>query len=101
MNNAERFIIHRRRKFWTQADAAEHYDVRRETIIRWEAGTTPAPDVELDGRTITQAEHAFLTRRRNGLTVQAVADRLGISRVTYRRIEAGQRDAKEVLALFG
>jgi DNA-binding transcriptional regulator YiaG len=71
------------------------------TVNRWEKGEEIPPDIPLEPVELTEAEQVFILRRRAGLRVAEAAKKLGISHVTYGRIESGLRPGGDALKLFG
>lgn len=93
----ERLELVRRRARWTQAEAADHYGVTTYIYRRWEQDRhrtptwidlwSPARDYEL----------CYVRRRRAGLTLHDLGERMGLSHKWIHRAERGE--VRDVSAL--
>jgi len=88
----ERLRILRRREGKTQAQAAKAMDMPLSTYKAAEAGEdTPTWEIAVGevGR-LTDAEFCYISRRRKGLTLDDLAEQVGLSKWTICLMERGR-----------
>lgn len=106
LTKGERFYLWRRRKGWTQIEAARHFlgkRVRRvDKVADWERGRDEAgcPEVILEDGP-TRGEVCAVYRRRNGLRIKDVARLIGVSSPTVIYMERGERDPRRYEDYWG
>lgn len=84
----ERLILWRRRKNFTQRQAAKIFEISPHIVSMWEQGTKHnAPYIEL--YVIREYERCFLVRYRNQLPIKVMATTLGVSSILFSRWERG------------
>lgn len=88
LTQGERFLIARRRHGWSQREHAAFLGVTLYRYRAWEGDAEKAPSMPL-GR-LQPHEECFVRRRRAGIPLQAMADRLGVSRFWLAQMESGR-----------
>ena len=88
---SEALLVWRRRRGYSQIEAAEHFGVSRSLYSRWERGQcedTDCPDVRVS-TALSAAEQCLILRRRRGWRQADLARALGVSRYWAGEIERG------------
>lgn len=101
LTKPEKLYLWRRRKdpMWKQSDVAKHFDVSVRTVMRWEAGQSGTiPDLQLHG--MNPHEVFVIIRRRAGVGVKQLAERIGISRQFLYLVESGKRPLTKRILLY-
>lgn len=99
LTRGEKLYLQRKRFRQNSADSAARHDVSVEQYRRWEIDAETGPDVFLGG--IELREHYAIMRRRMGLTLQDLADRMGCSINTVSRAESGNGPLTRVIEYWG
>ena len=102
LTSGERLRIKRRRENLTQADLAQQIGVPLGTYKRMEADDAPdcweVPSVAL-GR-LQPHEACLVMRKREGLTLDALSDKVGLSKWWLCLIEQGKAPADSLVAYW-
>lgn len=95
---SERILLHRRRRAESQHDAAADYGVTLYRYRQWESGEEKPPSIAL-GKVLPH-EVCFLRRRRAGISLKDLADRLGVCRWWLCKMEYGNANADRLVAYW-
>lgn len=95
LTRGEWLLLARRRKRWTQADAAKHWSVPVSTYVAWEtdqrAATIAPPSRDKSYEfPLKMYERLFVMRRRSGWTAPTLAARIGCPRHYIELAERGR-----------
>jgi hypothetical protein len=94
----ERFLIQRRRRGQTRAQAAQMWGVKAHRIRDWEfgLGPMPPPRVELLPTHLSPNEICYILRLRSGLRPAELAQVLGVTAHTVLSWERGEGSAQRL-----
>ncbi len=92
----ERLMIDRRRRGETQAAAAKRHNVSRGHYASWELGRQDPPSVALRPA-LRLGEWCLVRRHRLGLTQAQLGERVGLCRLTIKRMERCEIDVADKL----
>lgn len=98
LSPGERFLLERRRLREGQGEAAARHGVSRWRYRRWELGREDGPAVEL-GK-LEPHEACFVIRTRSGVSVQDLAEAMGISRWWLIQMEYGDKPADRLVEVM-
>lgn len=88
LTNGERLLIDRRRALLSQKEAADAWSVSLYLYRRWEDDKSDPPRTSV-GR-LEKFEVCLLKRRRSGLRVSDLAEKIGVSRWWLTQMERGE-----------
>lgn len=101
LTEGEKAMINRRRMQMTQADVAALHGVPQSKVSEWENGKgMPPMAMRRNPLPLTELEELRLLRKHIGLTIEEVADKLGVSHVTVIAMEKGRRDPEPLVRLI-
>jgi transcriptional regulator with XRE-family HTH domain len=98
LTDGERLLLYRRRRGWTQLEAAKSYGVGVTLYKSWETAEVrykPPPRAQLNH--VRAREVCFILRRRLGITQKELAARMGICRYWLYSMEQGDVSAKQLI----
>jgi transcriptional regulator with XRE-family HTH domain len=100
----ERLLVARRRRHWSQPQAAHHLGVSRDQYQDWESGKFEIPSaaaqcaISIDH--LRDYEVCMLLRRRLGITELEMGRMVGLSRQWVSMIERGAAPAATLVAYW-
>ena len=97
----ETLLLARRRSGESQEKCADGYGLTRNSYGKFERDEETHTNIKIpELNELTDAEKCLILRRRSGLTQDECAEKIGITRFWFNRMEVGKADASSLVAYW-
>lgn len=98
----ETLLLARRRSGESQEKCAQRYGITRNSYGKLERDDETYTNIKIPVlNELTDAEKCLILRRRSGLTQDECAEKIGVTRFWFNRMEVGKVDVSSLVAYWG